>query len=157
MKPSRANTAKSPALVTFCTSSEKAMLIEIWEHLRGYHKWTEAQARVEYLKEEHLYHDKDGKDLHYSYVTGERLVWTDAAGQPHYAPLKKLGDEPQYQLAEGEAETIRYNPANPDEFYCRSISELKVRYYARNTFGIIAIAAFVIGSLWVREMLGCSR
>jgi hypothetical protein len=133
------------------------MLMEIWEHLRGYRRWTQAEAKVEFLKEEHLYHDKDGKDLHYSYVTGQRLAWTDSTGTAHYAPLKKLGDDAKYQLAEGEAETIRYNPANPVQFYCRRISELKVRYYVSTACGILGVAIFCIGYVWVREMLGCSR
>jgi hypothetical protein len=133
------------------------MLMEIWERLRGYHKWTQAEAKVEFLKEEFLYHDKAGKDLHYSHVTGERLAWTDTTGQPHYAPLKKLGDNTRYKFTEGEAETIRYNPASPDQFYCRNISEMKVRYYVSTAFTILAVAAFCIVSVWVREMLGCSR
>ena len=133
------------------------MLMAIWEWLHGYRKWTATEARVEFLKEEHLYHDKEGKDLHYSYVTGRRLVWTDAAGQPHSAPLKQLDDKPPYLLAEGEAETIRYNPANPDQFYCRKLSALRVRHIFTVAFTILAVAAFVVGEDWVRKMLGCSR
>jgi len=149
--------AQRPADTDSLHSTGEDMLIEIWEHLRGYRKWTPAEAKVEYLKEQFLYHDKDGKDLHYSHVTGERLAWTDAADQPHYAPLKKLGDDAKYQLAEGEIEAIRYNPANPDEFYCRRISGLKVRYYVATTLSIIAVVIFCVVSVWVREMLGCSR
>ena len=133
------------------------MLIEIWEHLRGYHKWTATEARVEFIKEEHLYHDDAGKDLHYSYVTGRRLAWTDTAGQPHYATLKKLGDDAKYQVPEGEIEDIRYNPANPDQFYCRKLSELKTRYYVTTAFSIIAVAIICIGWEWIRSALGCSR
>jgi len=133
------------------------MLIEIWEHLRGYHRWTPTEAKVEYLKEEHLYHDKDGKDLHYTYVKGERLAWTDAAGTAHYAPLKKLGDDARYKLAEGETEALRYNPTNPDQFYCRRVSELKVRYYVTTALSIAAVVIFCVVSIWVREMLGCKR
>lgn len=133
------------------------MLMEIWEHLRGYHRWTQAEAKVEFLKEEHIYHDKDGKDLHYTHVTGQRLAWTDSTGTAHYAPLKKLGDDAKYQPAEGEAETILYDPASPDRFYCRKLSEMKVRYYVSTAFSILAVAVFCIGYVWVREMLGCSR
>jgi len=133
------------------------MLIEIWEHLRGYHRWTQTDARVEFLRQELLYHDKDGKDLHYSYVTGHRLFWTDKTGADHYAPLKKMGDGAKYQLPEGETESIRYNPINPDRFYCRKLSELKVRYYAVTTLSVIAVILFCVGGIWLREMLGCSR
>ncbi|HZP03646.1 MAG TPA: hypothetical protein VFB43_02010 [Terracidiphilus sp.] len=88
------------------------MLIEIWEWLRGYRRWTPTEGRIEFLKEEHVYHDKDGEELHYTHVTGQRLVWIDARGQPHSAPVKKL-DDPQYQVKDGEIEVIRYNPATP--------------------------------------------
>ena len=133
------------------------MLIEIWEWLRGYHKWTPAQAQIEFLKEEHLYHDKDGKDLHYSHITGDRLAWTDAQGEKHYAMLEQLGDPAKYQFAEGETATIRYNPANPEQFYFRKQSEMKVRRFFVTTFTVIAVAAISIGYVAMREMLGCSR
>lgn len=133
------------------------MLIEIWERLRGYHKWTQADARIEFLKEEHIYHDKDGKNLHYTNVTGRRLAWTDSNSQVHYAPLKQLDDQPPYRLIEGEAETIRYNPANPDQFYCRKLSGMKVRYYISTGFAILGVAIFCIGWEWIRSTLGCSR
>jgi hypothetical protein len=133
------------------------MLIEIWEWLRGYRRWTPTEGRIEFLKEEHVYHDKDGEELHYTHVTGQRLVWIDARGQPHSAPVKKLDDDPQYQVKGGEIEVIRYNPANPDEFYCRKLSGMKTRYYVTTSLTILAVAAFCIGDIWLREMLGCGR
>lgn len=39
------------------------MLIELWERLRGYHKWTETEAKIEFVKEEHTYRDTSGKGL----------------------------------------------------------------------------------------------
>jgi hypothetical protein len=133
------------------------MLMVVWEWLRGYHKWTQTEARIEFEKQEHTYHDKDGKDLHYSSVTARCLVWTDAAGQKHSASLKQLDDKPPYRLVDGESETIRYNPANPDQFYCGKLSGIKVRYYVTMTFTIIGIAIFCIGSEWIRSAIGCSR
>jgi hypothetical protein len=133
------------------------MLIEIWEWQRGYSKWTPVEARVEFVKDEHIYHDKEGKDLHYSHVTGELLVWTDAGGQRRQAPLKPPGDDPKYQFTDGEAAAIRYNPANPEQYYFRKLSEMKVLRFFRVTFTVIGVAIFSIGSVWIREMLGCSR
>lgn len=133
------------------------MLVEIWEWLRGYNRWTQAEARIAFLKEDHVYHDAGGKELHYSHVTGRRLVWTDALGQTHQAPFKQLGDEPKYQLAEAEIEAIRYNPTNPEQFYCRRLSTLKIRYYVSMTFSIIFVIVFCIGYIWIRKLLGCSR
>jgi hypothetical protein len=133
------------------------MLIEIWELLRGYHRWSLAEATVEYVKEEHVYHDSGGKELHYSYTTGERLVWKDARGEKCTAPLKPPGKNPKYQFAEGETATIRYNPAMPDQYYFRKLAAMRVRSFFVTAFSILAVAAFCIGDIWVREMLGCSR
>lgn len=133
------------------------MFIELWERLRGYDKWVSAEATVEYEKEEHTYHDTSGKELHYSYTTGERLAWTDARGEKCTAPLKPPGKDPEYQFAEGETAAIRYNPAKPDQYYFRKLATMRVQYFVVTAFSIIAVAAFCIGDIWVRQMLGCSR
>jgi hypothetical protein len=133
------------------------MFIELWEWLRGYDKWLPAQATVEYVKEGHTYREASGKELHYSYTTGERLVWTDAHGQKCTAPLKPPSKDPEYQFSEGETAAIRYNPAKPDEYYFRKLTTMRVRYFFVTAFAVIAVAAFCIGDIWVRQMLGCSR
>jgi len=133
------------------------MFIEVWEWLRGYGKWTETQAQTVFLKEETLFHDKSGKDLHYSHVTSARLVWTDSHGKQHYTILKQYGDPPKYPFAEGEIVDLRYDPANPMRFYARKLSETKVRYYVSTTLTIIAVAILCIGWEWIRSALGCSR
>jgi hypothetical protein len=133
------------------------MLMEMWEWLRGYHKWTQAEANIEFLKEEHLYHESSGGELHYSRITGERLVWTDARGQKHYAPLKPFGDAPEQEFADGETLAIRFNPAHPEQYYCRRLSGMRVRRAFTTTCTVIAVAAVSIGYVWTREMLGCSR
>lgn len=133
------------------------MLIEIWEWLRGYNKWTQVEAKIEFVKDEHIYHDKNGKDLHYSHITGERLVWTDAGGEQRQAPLKPPGDDPKYQFTDGETAAIRCNPANPEQYYFRRLSEMRVLRFFRVTFTVIGVAIFSIGYVWIREMLGCSR
>jgi hypothetical protein len=133
------------------------MLIEIWEWLRGYRKWQQAEAQVKFLKEDHLLHDKSGKDLHYSQITGGRLVWTSASGEWHHADLERLGEDAKYPFAEGETVTIRYNPAEPTQFYSRALSEMKVRRFVAGTFTAIAVAAMSIGYVWIKEMFGCSH
>lgn len=131
-------------------------LIEIWEWLRGYRKWTQTQAQTVFLKEETLFHE-GGKDLHYSHVTGARVVWTDSDGKSHYMLLKQYGNPPKYPVAEGEVVDLRYDPANPMRCYSRRLSELKVRRVVATTLTVIAVAAFTIAYTWVRGMLGCSR
>ena len=133
------------------------MLIEIWERLRGYHHWTQAEAKIEFVKEEHTYHDKSGKELHYTYKTGECLVWTDARGAARQATLKPRGNDPKYQFADEEMATIRYNPANPEQYYFRKLSEMRVRRFFATAFAVVTVATICIGEIWIREMLGCSR
>jgi hypothetical protein len=133
------------------------MLIEIWEWLRGYNKWTQADAQVVFLKEEHTRQDQSGKDIHCTDITGNRLVWADAKGVRHHAKLDRSGDPSKADYSDGEAATIRYNPANPEQFYWRKLSELKVRRFFATTFTVITVAAVSIVYVWFREMLGCSR
>lgn len=132
------------------------MLMAIWEWLRGYRKWTQTQAQTVFLKEETLFH-REGKDLHYSHVTSARLVWTDSHGGSHYTILKQYGDPPKYPLTEGETVDLRYNPANPMQFYSRRLSEMKIRRFFATTFTVIAVAIICIVWEWIRSTLGCSR
>lgn len=133
------------------------MLMELWEWLRGYTKWPQVEAKVEFVKEEHTYHDKDGKELHYSYVTGDRLVWTDAHGERRTAPLKPPGKDPKYQFADGESVSIRYSPAHPEQYYFHKLETMRVRYFFSTAFTVIAVAIWVVGYDWVKDMLGCGR
>jgi hypothetical protein len=133
------------------------MLMAIWEWLRGYSKWTPAEATVVFVKEEHTYTDKDGKQLHYSYITGDRLVWTDAGGEKRSAPLRPAGKDPKYQFAEGETASIRYNPSNPEQYYFRELEKMRVRYVISTALTVIAVAIISVGYVWVRGILGCSR
>jgi len=34
---------------------------------------------------------------------------------------------------------------------------MKTRYYVTTSLTILAVAAFCIGDIWLREMLGCGR
>ena len=133
------------------------MLMAIWERLRGYDKWTPAEATVVFVKEEHTYPGKDGKELHYSYVTGDRLAWTDAQGEKQSAPLKPAGKDPKYQFAEGEVVSIRYNPANPEQYFFPRLSAMRVRYVISTALTVLAVAIVSVGYVFVRAMLGCSR
>jgi hypothetical protein len=133
------------------------MLMEMWEWLRGYNKWAPAEATVVFVKEEHTYPGSDGKELHYSYVTGDRLEWTDAGGEKRSAPLKPAGKDPKYQFAEGETVSIRYDPASPDQYYFRGLDKMRVRYAISTALTVIAVAIVSVGYVFMRQILGCSR
>jgi hypothetical protein len=85
------------------------------------------------------------------------MVWIDARGQKHHAPLKPFGDAPEHEFADGETVAIRYNPAHPEQYYRRRLSRMRVRRAFATAGTIVAVAAVSIGYVWTREMLGCSR
>jgi hypothetical protein len=133
------------------------MLVELWEWLRGYHKWTEVEAKVQFLQEELTYRDSSGEEVHYSSGKGDRLIWRDERGVAHHADFRLPKDSAKYQFADGETATLRYNPANPEQYYVRKLLKIKVHRFFAAAFTVITVAAMVIGDVWIREMLGCSH
>ena len=98
------------------------MLIEIWERLRGYDKWIETDATVE--SSEAANYQLHGRDLSSS---EDVIVWTDAGGEKHRAPFRVQADSPLFQLVQGSTISIRYNPADPEEYYFRELLQARVR------------------------------
>jgi hypothetical protein len=83
-------------------------LIEIWERLRGYDKWIEAQASIESSTvEETPVTDRSGQSIGFTYASGDMLAWTDQQGEKQYADFTVPDDSPLYQLVGGESVTIR--------------------------------------------------
>jgi len=121
------------------------MLIEMWEHLRGYDKWAETNATIE--SSDPTYYRTRGKDLTRS---DDVIVWTDNAGEKHRAPFTVQVDSPLFQLVQGSKVSIRYNPADPEEYYFRELLQTRVRKALVTT----AVAALTIAALaffgWLR-------
>jgi hypothetical protein len=84
------------------------MLIEIWERLRGYDKWTQTEATI-------LSSDLVGQ------VSKNVIGWTDVSGKSHTAKYSVFSGSRLYQLYDGQTVTIRYNQANPAEYYFRDL------------------------------------
>jgi hypothetical protein len=133
------------------------MLVEVWEWLRGYHKWTEVEAKVQFLKEDLTCRDASGKEVQYSSAKGDRLIWRDVRGVAHHVDFQLPENSAKYRFADGEAATLRYNPANPEQYYVRKLLKIKVHRFFAAAATVITVAAMVIGDVWIREMLGCSR
>jgi hypothetical protein len=110
-----------------CGTLRAIMLIEIWESLRGYHKWTETQASLESanVKKEPV----EGSSILVIITSADTLAWTDQTGQKHTAAFTVPDDSPLFKLAPGEAVTIRYNPTNPDSFYLRDLLRTRVHAF----------------------------
>jgi hypothetical protein len=106
------------------------MLIELWERLRGFDKWTQTQAKI---KSSNLAEVEIGKiptSILGSWGSFEAIVewqstclvtWTEASGKSHEAEFKVAENSPLFQLYDGQTVTIRYNPANPDQFHLRGL------------------------------------
>jgi hypothetical protein len=134
------------------------MLIELWESLRGYDQWTPAEATVcaaEYADAEKF------RGFTESVLTGRPqpvmeaentstavLTWTDDAGKQYRNQYTVTQPSPLFGLYGGEKLAIRYNPANPQEFYLRELSQNQVQAVARNVlWGILLIVGSAI-SIW---------
>jgi uncharacterized protein DUF3592 len=105
------------------------MLIEIWERLRGYDKWTEAEVTIESS-------DLLSKGSRYGigYATPklasrEQIDWSDSEGRRRSAEFEVDDESPLYQLLGGERVTIRYNPARPGQYYFRDLLRSRVRRF----------------------------
>ena len=97
------------------------MLIEMWERLRGFDKWVEAEAQIISSEvQERVYTNQMGKTTHY-YGSGNVLTWTDQSGKEQSASFKVPDSSPLYQMVDGQSLRIRYNPKNSTEFYLREL------------------------------------
>ena len=123
------------------------MLIEIWERLRGYDKWVETQAKIE-SSDPTIYQSR-GHDYSHS---DDVIVWTDHAGDKHRAPFTVQVDSPLFQLVQDSKISIRYNPADPEDYYFRALLQTRVRRVVSTT----AVAALTIAALaffgWLRTL-----
>jgi|HubBroStandDraft_5_1064220.scaffolds.fasta_scaffold51665_2 hypothetical protein len=130
------------------------MLIEIWERLRGYDKWIEVAAKIESSEVEKTpITDRSGRVIDYSYESGDMLTWTDRQGEKQYADFTVPDDSPLYQLVGGEAVTIRYNPARPDQYYFRELLRTRVHTAVKATITTIIVLAAVVGFFLLRIKL----
>jgi hypothetical protein len=117
---------------------EAIMLIEIWEHLRGYDKWIQTEAKIESSNLEKV----EASDINGNPTTisesDDKLVWTDKMGQRQSAEFCVPDDSPLYQFIGGETVTIRYNPADPGDFYYRDLMRSQVhRAFKMTLIGIL--------------------
>jgi Protein of unknown function (DUF3592) len=125
------------------------MLAEIWERLRGYDEWVPTQATVESNAVNRTSHtDRYGR-VSYTYDSDEVLAWFDASGERHEASFKAPDDSSLYQMIGGEKIAIRYNPANPDEFYLRELLKTRVHTAISRVTVILLFVALVVLGGWL--------
>jgi hypothetical protein len=125
------------------------MLIEIWERLRGYDKWTETEAKIKSSKTEIVVRRKRKGRLIYGWDGNKGIAWTDQRGV-HRVEHLEVNDGPLvFKRYDGEPVVIRYNPASPSEFYVREqlryqvILEAKIALAILVALGVIVILVIV--------------
>ncbi len=126
------------------------MLIEIWERLRGYDKWVEAVAKVESSQVGETAHTQRSGNVSYTYDSDDVLVWTDHQGAAQRAYFRIPDDSPLYQLVDGAAITIRYNPANPEQYYLRDLLQTRVHTTVKSVPITLLFIAVVVVAGWLR-------
>jgi hypothetical protein len=130
------------------------MLIELWEKLRGYDKWVEADAKIDSSDVERTSHVDRGGNVSYTYASGDQIVWTDSRGEKQYADFTVDDESPLYQLVGGEKVKIRYNPQRPEQFYFRDLLKSRIRRFFQLTLYTLLFFAVLLLLLWLRWSAG---
>jgi len=125
------------------------MLIEIWERLRGYDKWTLVEATVE--SSELRSYPTEGATVESS---DDVIVWTDGRGEKHRASFTARSDSPLYQLIKNSTVSLRYNPADPEKYYLRQLTQTRARRGALVLKVVFAIIAALLLLDRLRTLFG---
>lgn len=124
------------------------MLIELWERLRGYNKWAEADATiVSYETVRKKLGAKAAKSVSGRFST-DLLSWKDAQGEKHYGAFVNQDTSPLYQMLEGEKIKILYNPANPDRYYHRGYFLHMFAIFAKAIAGLAIFGGLFGWRVW---------
>lgn len=96
--------------------------------------------------------DQPGEKVHtdrswgttYKYGSGDVLIWTDANGREQRAFFRVPQGSPLYELLGGDTISIRYNPAQPGQFYLRELTQHRANTLAKRILvPLVLIAAGV--------------
>lgn len=137
------------------------MLIEIWERLRGYDKWIQAEATIlssKLAKSGVVPSDSDRFDKLCSKSLWQimrwhstcTIRWADLSGTPHTARYAVGERSALFQLYDGQTVPIRYNPACPEEYYLR---DLLINRTASRIKGIFWISLSALNILYLTSRL----
>jgi hypothetical protein len=128
--------------------TDRSMLVEVWERLCGYHKWTPTTATVlssalagvglSGTVEGELQSDK----IVVSWESHCRIVWKDQQGAEHTAVFEVDEESPLYQLCDGDSVDIRFNPQKPDDYYLPGL--LQARLVGAWKFGLFAATIVLV-------------
>jgi hypothetical protein len=134
------------------------MLIEFWEMLRGYDQWTPAEATVQSadfadVDVMHGFTESTVDGRAKSVTTTESrstsvITWSDDAGNLYRSQYTVTRPSPLFELYGGEKLAIRYNPANPKDFYLRELGQNEMQAVVRKILWGIALIVGSAISIW---------
>ena len=125
------------------------MLIEWWERLRGFDKWSETEAIIESSKVK-WYRGSGAEEID---LSRNLIAWLDACGQKHKAQIKVHEGSPLFQLYEGKTLAIRYDPLSPGRFYSRDLLSARIGFFLKQTLRTVALVGFMILALWLQTKI----
>jgi hypothetical protein len=124
------------------------MLIELWERLRGYDKWVEAEAAVVSGDKLRRQFGLPGRRRE-SQFSSDLLMWKDRLGEARYGVFINQDTSPLFQLLEGEKISIRYDPSNPNRFYNRAHFQSWIVLITKMVVAIVLGGGFIIWRIWL--------
>jgi hypothetical protein len=126
------------------------MLIEIWERLRGYHKWIETQATIKSCSLEDLgvgpvRGDKSCRlGLYDQWQSKCEISWVDASGTGQTASYAVSERSSLFNLYEGQTVPIRYNPVRSSEYYVRDLFRHRASFILLSVVALLFYGAMVV-------------
>jgi len=112
------------------------MMIEFWEHISGYDKWTPIVATVQ---------SSVLASAGFGDVSKCKIVWEDQHCMHYTAEFKAFEESPLYQLCDGDTVEMRFNPKSPTEFYIRGLLESDLVYaWKSGVYGVMIILVVLI-------------
>jgi hypothetical protein len=138
--------------------TECAMLIEIWERLRGYDKWpqTEATIRSSTLAEVEVGHTRSGTPIMETQNTCT-LVWRDPKGGEQLDDFSVFESSPLFQLYEGQKVTIHCDPADPGKYFFPELQRSRAIRAMKTVLGFLVILGLLLLYIWFRLEGSISR
>jgi hypothetical protein len=128
------------------------LVIEFWDKFRGFNTWVKAEARVIESRVQAV--DLAGnrtvnsaKRAAYSDAV-IRFTWMDTGETTHSGEIRAPEDSSFFQLIEGDALPIKFNPRIPNEFYVpglnrdQTASAVKRIVFAGVMFAVVIVVWF---------------
>jgi hypothetical protein len=124
--------------------TESIVLIEVWEHLRGYSNWTPTKATVESSTPSGIEFGRNAAKQSVAWQSVCKIAWLDQNRIPHTAEFEAFEESPLYQLCDGDTVEIRFNPKKPDQFYLPGLIQSRLaKAWKLTIFAVMLILAMI--------------